>query len=206
MSKLNYMILGILLILAISVGGMIGYERLSKEFKVKPAGYDSEFDSRLASFAPGRIFGDKVSFPNNIVASRSGADSVVEFYGQAALYSRQTFGIEPDAVYSVSVRIRVIKDDPARKGAETYVGVVPYDAAGEEIRQAPGGFFYPVLSGKVLTASQGWQEFEGKFSLGSGSPFRLPPNTASVRLLIYANWESPDAISQADYLRFAQAD
>lgn len=205
MLKLNYIVLSAIIVVAIGVGGLIGYKYLEGLSKIENNGYDSEFDSELSSFAPGRIFDDKVTFPPNIAASRSGSDSIIEFYGPASLYSRDTFEIEPNSVYSVSTRIRVTRDDPKRQGAETYVGLVPYDAAGKEIELPRGAFLYPVLAGKVLTAAEGWKEFEGRFSLKSGSPFQLPPDTASVRLLIFANLESPDAITQADYLRFAEA-
>lgn len=169
------------------------------------AQYDTGFDNGLRDFSPSRIVkdGKAPAFPASVVARTDANLSIVELSGENALFTRDTIPVDPSRSYVLKARLRVTKDDPAKRQAEAYLGVVPYDESGSEIKLARGGYRYISSSPIMLGSAEGWTTVEGRFEGTGDAMGEFPPGTASVRPVLIMNFGSAASVTQADFLVFA---
>jgi hypothetical protein len=165
---------------------------------------DPEFDRGFADYSSSARGFERI--PAWTTYYRAGSDGdlrFVEATGPVPLYSRQVFAVEPGKSYKVSVRIRVMADDPSRRGAMSMVGTVSYDDRGNPIGPDIAPAQYCAMDQKIIAVANGWTTGEGTLTWDNKNPnCLLPPGAVSVRLVALLNVASPPAVSQIDYLRF----
>lgn len=165
---------------------------------------DPEFDRGFADYSSSaRGFENIPAWTTYYRAGSEGDLRFVEATGTVPLYSKQVFAVTPGNSYRLSARVRVIKDDPAKGGAQFLAGTVSYDDNGNPIGPDIAPAQYCTVKVSLIKAADGWTEVEGILSFDSKDPYcLLPPGTVGVRLVALLNVGSKTSVSQIDYLRF----
>ena len=127
-------------------------------------------------------------------------------------FSKNKIAIEQDKVYKFKIRIRQIQDPlSGADKAKIYAGATAYDALGNKISGANGSYF--IVSGKLLTVSEGWIEITTYMStkargelIGVDKEVLCPAvkafdtGTKSIKPMFLVNYQQGDGIAQVDYL------
>jgi hypothetical protein len=192
-------------VVAILAAGALGYVYRGDLGADGNEAYDVSFDRGLQDFSPSRAVkdGDVPAFPTSVVARTEGNLSVVDLSGENALFTREPITVDPSNAYAMRARFRITRDDAARSRAETYLGIVPYDKSGSEIKLGTGGYRYISSTPIVLRSADGWTVAEGRFDGTGDATGQFPPGTASVRPVMIVNFGSRTSVTQVDYLSFA---
>lgn len=111
--------------------------------------------------------------------------------GARALASEKTFTVDAGKKYTMTVTLRVLKDDPASPSLPVSIGVATFDSEGKLETEAPGTHRYFVSVAKPLTKAEGVVTFEGEISgTGNKSHNTFRQGTKSVRPIVVANGSS----------------
>jgi hypothetical protein len=122
-----------------------------------------------------------------------GADkSALEIHGPKALFSKETFVVDPTNTYQLSADVRVMpKADGSQQMSVVYLGVQTFDANGRELKSNPGSYRYAAASGKRVGSQENWVHVSGLIAgEGDSNHHQFRPGTRSVKLVLLANYRS----------------
>ncbi|MGB3500423.1 MAG: hypothetical protein WBA44_02290 [Mesorhizobium sp.] len=125
------------------------------------------------------------------IATQDGA-SVVRAKGPLQLFSSEMIKVDTARSYEVKVRLRLLPaPDGSQRSTRVYVGLATYDANGVLQTSQPGAHRYGVMANEQVSSNDGWIERTAVFSgAGDERHDQFRPGTASVRLLVLANYRS----------------
>lgn len=122
--------------------------------------------------------------------------NVFQFTGHAWIYAKNAIPVDHKRTYELTLRIRCVQDNTPGKFSVIYCGVSQQYA---DYTTPPNvGNHYFVVSGRTLSASEGWVVFKGRFTTENFYDDKI----ASLRPLVGVNYTEGDSIVEIDSLIF----